>query len=304
MRFVHPSSREADVLASTVTMPFVRGTAGGADAYFVVFEASDSLSAAARHATFVPRLAELRGTAAVQRGRWEGDRLVVTAGVDFAPTRAVAKGSEQAFPPATAAPGAVGRAGYSPLVEFPDGSVWNISVIAHGTQWHDRLSAIDEDAGLVRLRMTRGYGAGDTLWYVSTEASDPMVAAIEGATFVPALAAAPAGIGTAALLAFVNGPLLAADARERHGMESAMSGEGDPLNILEAVPGMARYAPLWDLRMAEWTPRAVRDGLRERLLSVEEVANRRESGLVRGMAGAPEPQRSGVLVNCPVVAVR
>ena len=57
-------------------------------------------------------------------------------------------------------------------------------------------------------------------------------------------------------------------------------------------------------RPAGESPRAVRDGLRERLLGTTEVANRVSSGLVQGMDSARQPTRTGAFVNCPVVAVR
>jgi hypothetical protein len=293
-----------DTVAGTATFPLVMGIAGGDTAFFVLLEASDSAAAATRGATYAPRLTELRGTDAVQRGRWDGDRIIVNAGVDFSPAREVQRGTPDAFPPARAEPGAVGRIGYSPFVEFADGAVWNVAVVADAAHSHDRVVRIDRVARQVVLRITRGYGAGRTLWYLSTEASDGMVAALEGATHVPALASLPAGRGSAQLVAFVNGPLEAEDAVERHGMRSALSGEGDPLNILAAIPGEPSYAPVWDLHMALWSPRAARDGLRERLLGVEEVANRASAGLVQGMDGAPQATRTGALVNCPVIVVR
>lgn len=304
LTFVHASARQVDSVTGTLRLPLVAGLAGGAPAYFVMLETSDADAARSRNVTHVPRLAELRGSAAVQRGRWDGERLVVEAGVDFSPAREVARGAAAAFPPARAEPGAVGRPGYSPFVEFADGSVWNISLVADATLQHDRLVALSRDSLRASFRMTRGYGSGKTLWYLSTEASDPMVAALEAATLVPAFTSVSEGRGSAQLVAMVNGPLATDDGGERHGMQSAMAGEGDPLNILEAVPGEARYAPLWELHMAMWSPRAVRDGLRERLLGTTEVANRVSSGLVQGMDSARQPTRTGAFVNCPVVAVR
>jgi hypothetical protein len=304
LTFTHPAATEVDTAAGTATLPLTLGLAGGDTAFFVLLEASDSAAAAARGATYAPRLAELRGSPAVQRGHWDGDRLVVAAGVDFRPTRTVQRGLTDAFPPARAEPGAVGRPGYSPFVEFADGTVWSVAAVADAAGTHDRVERMDRSAGRVTMRITRGYGSGQTLWYLSTEASDAMVAALEGATHVPALASVPEGVGAAQLVAFINGPSRADDAAERHGMRSALAGEGDPLNILAAVPGEAGYAPLWDLHMALWSPRAVRDGLRERLLSVDEVANRAASGLVQGTDGGARASRTGASVHCPVIAVR
>ena len=301
--FTHASTTSVDTVAGTASFPLIAGVAGGEPVFVVVLESSDSSAAATRGVTYTPRLAELRRTAAVQRGRWTVDGIALDAGVDFSPAREVQPGAPDAFPPTSAAPGAVGRNGYSPFVEFADGSVWTIAIVANSAHEHDRVVRIEREARHVVMRITRGYGSGKTLWYLSTEASDAMVAALEGAIHAPAIASAAEGRGAAQLVAFVNGPMATEDAAERHGMRSAMSGEGDPLNILAAIPGESEYAPLWDLHMAMWAPRAVRDGLRERLLSTEEVSNRESSGLVQGMDGALRTTRTGALVNCPVIAV-
>lgn len=293
-----------DSVALRVVLPLQAGATGEEPAWFVLLETSDAEDARRRGILHVPRLAELRGTAAVQRGRFEGDRLIVESGVDFSPERRVVAGSADAFPPASAAPGAVGREGYSPFVEFPDGIVRNVPLIADATGHADRVTLINRVQGWVSMRVTRGYASGRTVWYVSTDVSDPMVAAIEGATYAPALARAAAGNGSADLVAFVNGPRAAEDAAERHGMQSAMAGEGDPLNILAAPPNEASYAPLWNLQMAMWTPRAVSDRQRERLLGLNEVRARIAAGLAVGMGPDGALTSTGALVNCPVVAWR
>lgn len=293
-----------DSLAARVVLPLLSGTADDADAWFVLLETSDAEDARRRGVLHVPRLAELRGTASVQRGHLDGARLVVESGVDFAPDREVSAGNPDAFPPRVATPGAVGRDGYSPYVEFPDGTVRNVPIIADAQRHADRVMLINRVQGWVAMRVTRGYAEGRTLWYISTEASNPMVAAIEAATYAPKLAAAAPGAATADLVAFVNGPRAAEDEAERHGLQSALSGEGDPQNILAALPGGAAYAPLWNLHMTMWTPRAVNDRQRERLLGLNEVRARLASGLAVGMGANGELASSGAFVNCPVVAWR
>jgi hypothetical protein len=293
-----------DSVALRVVLPLQAGAAADVPAWFVLLETSDAEDARRRGILHVPRLAELRGTAAVQRGRFEGDRLLVESGVDFAPERRVVAGAADAFPPSSAAPGAVGRDGYSPFVEFPDGIVRNVPLVADAAGQADRVTLINRVQGWVSMRVTRGYASGRTVWYVSTDVSDPMVAAIEGATYAPAIAKASAGVGSADLVAFVNGPRTAEDAAERHGMQSAMAAEGDPLNILAALPTEAGYAPLWNLQMAMWSPRAVADRQRERLLGLNEVRARIADGLAAGMGPNGALANTGALVNCPVVAWR
>lgn len=293
-----------DSVALRVVLPLQSGAAAAAPAWFVLLETSDAEDARRRGVLHVPRLAELRGTAAVQRGRFEDGRLIVESGVDFSPERRVVAGATNPFPPTTAEPGAVGRDGYSPFVEFPDGIVRNVPLIADAASEADRVMFINREQGTVSLRVTRGYASGRTVWYVSTDVSDPMVAAIEGATYAPALAKAAAGAGMADLVAFVNGPRAVEDAVERHGMQSAMAGEGDPLNILAALPTETAYTSLWNLQMAMWTPRAVSDRQRERLLSLNEVRVRIANGFAAGMGVDGALTNTGALVNCPVVAWR
>lgn len=112
----------------------------------------------------------LRGTVFTQRGSITDGRIEVPAGVDFAPSHLVRPAPDSAFPPVEARPGSIAREGCSPLVELADGTVLNAPVIASAS------------------------GAlGRTVWYISTEATDPMVAAMEGATWAPATRTARTG---------------------------------------------------------------------------------------------------------------
>ena len=94
--------------------------------------------------------------------------------------------------------------------------------------------------------------------YVSTDASDPVVAALENVTFAPLLNHAPfvGGDGTdsarASLAAFVNGQTGAGNP-QRQGLNSALIDGLDPLNLLRWNPSQGRYSPLWDVHPAAWT---------------------------------------------------
>ncbi len=109
-----------------------------------------------------------------------------------------------------AEPGAVGEPGYSPLIELPDGSILNAPQIVNDTGQADKIVVLDAIAGSVRYRETDGEQGGRPVRYVSTDASDPAVAALENATSAPLLNHAPfvGGDGTdsarARLTAFVN----------------------------------------------------------------------------------------------------
>ena len=52
---------------------------------------------------------------------------------------------------------------------------------------HDKVTAICPSDGTVTLRLTAGFSFGKPVWYLSTDASDPLPAALEQATFAPAL---------------------------------------------------------------------------------------------------------------------
>ena len=310
------SAQAIDTTTGLAVVPVVSGTAAAEAAWFIITESSDSADAARRRVNWSPRLAALRRTALVQHGRWEGARLVVQAGVDFRPVRRVRANPDSAFPPAEAVPGSRAVPGYSPFVELADGTILNAPVVAARTGVLDRVVQLDRALLFAVVRVSRGYASGKTVWYISTEASDPMVAAMEGATFVPALAPLSAAAGNDALadvrnglVVIVNGPLKAESPTQHHGLRSALRGEGDPQSILEHHPGTASYTPVWDLHMALWSPRALRDGARERLLGFDEVAARVRDGLLLAAGPGVAHRRldgltaAGVIVNCPVVAL-
>jgi hypothetical protein len=43
-------------------------------------------------------------------------------------------------------------------------------------------------------------------------------------------------------------------------LANASSGDGDPLNVLRWNPSQGRYAPLWDVHLAQWAAAAVAAG--------------------------------------------
>ncbi|MDH5288860.1 MAG: hypothetical protein OEY41_02565, partial [Acidimicrobiia bacterium] len=109
----------------------------------------------------------------------------------------------------------------------------------------------------VTLALTDGFSRGDAVVYLSTDVSDHDVAALEGSTWASLLQQAPkagddsTASGRASLAAFVNGPT-GADNPERQGVNSALLGDGDPLNVLAWTPNQGRYSPLWDVHITQW----------------------------------------------------
>ena len=103
----------------TVTLPLHRGRSGNQTVWFITTEASDSEHAQAWRTSVSSKLLNARRTAAVQKVTIDPDGTVVfPATVDFSPDHVVVPGPT-GFPPAAAAPGAVGNAGYTPLIQLP-----------------------------------------------------------------------------------------------------------------------------------------------------------------------------------------
>ncbi len=308
-----------DEAAGTIDLPLFAGKHGSDAIWYIVTESSDRADAERRGVNWSPKLANALGTAAVQAVTTTGGVVNFPGKVNFAPTRNVVPGPT-GFPPAAADPGAVGDAAYSPLVTTGDGIVLNAPHVANPSGLQDRVVAIDFGARRVTMTLAAGFYHGHGILYISTDASDPGVAAIERATFAPNLSAAP-GLGSndprtsarASIVPIVNGPTGVANP-ERQGLQSALLGEGAPLNITIAHPNnsgeIPNYSPLWDAHPAVWTDAAIAAGQRHRLTHHEDVADAFAKGfLVSGGAGPANPdlgglRAAGFIVNCPIMALR
>lgn len=290
----------AHVAGHTVTYPLHQGVGpDGSPTWFVVIEASDG-EVADRYGVNVVNKLDNTGDGAqdatvVSRG------LQFEGGVDFSPRRTV-QGSATGFPPLQASPGSIGDAEYSPIVRLPDGSYLNAPQVANATGVHDKVVSINYSKRTVTLELTDGFSRDGAVLYLSTDASAPDVAALEGATYAPRLAAAPSagddstGSSRASLAAFLNGPTGVSNP-DRQGVNSALLGEGDPLNILAWTPNQGRYSPLWDVHLSVWADPS--DARRvTRFADVEDLA---EDGAVVG-AGGGTWMANDVVVNCPIIA--
>ena len=289
----------------TVTLPLFRGTSQGRTVWYIILDASNGNVAQARGVNTSQKLVNARGTAAVQKVRLVNGIVDFPASVDFSPVRVVVPGPT-GFPPNAAAPGAVGETGYSPLIELPDGTILNAPQIANATGQADKVASIDFTRGTVTYRETQGVQGGEFVLYVSTDASDPAVAALEDVTFAPALRAAPApgqdgtDVARASLAAFVNGQT-GANNPDRQGLNSALLDGLDPLNVLRWNPSQGRYSPLWDVHPAAWTAAAIAAGLNHRQFDWGQVVNLVDHGLITGPGGAPFGPADFIVV-CPIVS--
>jgi hypothetical protein len=309
VRDVLLGSAVEDTTNDTATLPLYKGVdAGGQEFWFVITEASTKAAARYRNVNFSPKLANARNTAAVQQGRWVNGVLQVQATVDFTPTRVVTPDPAIGFPPLAAQPGAVGEAGYSPLVQLPNGVVLNASHIANNTGLHDKLVGTPNMAArTATFQETEGFYEGKEVYYVSFDVSAPDVAALEAATFAPSLNAAP-GLGSndkktsarSGIAPFVNGQT-GVDNPNRQGLNSALLGEGDPLNVVESLPGSNRYSPLWDVHVAVWTDRAIAEGANTVQTDFDDIEDLAEGGYITGPGGSFDAV--GFIVNCPIVSI-
>lgn len=302
-----------DTQKGTVTLPLQKGLHDGATVWYVVTESSNKTDAERRGVNYSPKLANALGTKAVQSARRIDGQLSFTGTVDFSPERVVVPGTTAPFPPTKVQAGAVGDEDYSPLVSTDGRTVLNATQVANGSGLHDAIESIDYAARKVTLDTLNGFYEGKRVQYLHQEASVELVAALEGSTWAPNLDAAP-GLASfdrnrsarAAIIPIVNGPR-GVDNPERQGLQSAVGGEGDPLNITQVVPGDNDYSPIWDVTPAVWTDAAIAAGQRVRLTDHDDVAKLFSEGLLDSAGGGPaNASLKGLralpgISNCPVV---
>ena len=302
------SALNVDAAANTVTLPLFRGAVDGHSVWYIVTDSSEAADAQARGVVHAPLLAR---AGHVQAASLDGDILRFAAAPDFRPQRRVVAGPS-GYPPQTAMPGATAPPAYTPLVRIAgQTAILNAPIVATGdgpfdltghSDIADRVLALDTAKGTVTLLLSHGFAEGRRVVYISTEASDAGVAALERAIHVPRLGEGEADI---ALLAVVNGPA-EGDASQglqqflRHGRAAAdatlanAAQLGSPHNILTAFP-MGRtasgYSPLWSVTKVAWPG--------------PPGAQQRHQAEVYTLSSAKQLgplQPTGIVVNCPVIA--
>jgi len=320
---------EIDMEAGTVTLPLYRGQmADGAAVWYVLTDTTDEANAEALGLNHSAKLAYANVEGGVRTATLENDLTLTFDGgtVDFSPELIVSPGAgENAFPPLVAEPGSMGDDSYSPLVRIENagGQIYNAPIVAFGNEAdelafcdggvdhsvvHDRVTAICPDDMTVTLSMVVGFSFARPVFYMSFEASDPLVATLEQATFAPAMANIKVGFDDGAfsaverLFVTANGPT-GADNPQRQGLNSALMEEGaGPLNVFGGVPTIALdYSPMWDLNLGVWTAEAIAKGYRSRLVDEFQILALAEAGYLTGMDGG-DYGSTGFIVNCPIVA--
>ncbi|MBC6407455.1 MAG: hypothetical protein GDA40_04660 [Rhodobacteraceae bacterium] len=323
---------QVDLEASTITLPLYYGRlASGEGLWYVVTDTSDKFNADALGLNHSPKLLYADVGAGVRSATLEANadgkpELVFAAGkVDFSPEHNVTPGeAPNFFPPTSVQPGSVGDAAYSPLVRIENagGHVYNAPIIAFDVPAetlnafcdggadhsivHDKVVSICPEEGVVTLTLFSGLSFARPVLYISTDASDPLPAALEGATYAPGLADIPTGgddslfSSVERIFVAVNGPT-GVDNPQRQGLNSALSDGRGPLNVLGGIPTIATdYSPLWDLNPYVWTDEAIDAGYRSRLSEEFDILGKVHRGWMTGLGGG-EFGSIGLIVNCPIV---
>jgi hypothetical protein len=320
-----------DLENGTATLPLRKGRMeSGETVWSIMTDATDQNLANLHGVVYSPKLAYAVNGKATRQARIEKDgTLVFKSGkVDFSPVHSVAPGhAPDFFPPKAVQPGSVGDADYSPLVEYSNskGTLFNMPMVAYDvsaadldkmceggvdySKVEDKVVKICPRDGTVTLKLTLGYTFGKPIFYLSTEANDPGVAALEGATYTPALSDVPFALEDASpgeagerLYTFVNGPT-GIDNPFRQGLDSALSDRGShgPLNVLGGIPTInLDYSPLWRVFPVKWTAEAIEKGYRTKLTDAIVIEDAGERGIIESIAGG-KPKPVGFIVNCPVV---
>ena len=291
----------------TATLPLHRGTSRGQTVYYVMTDASDGNFAQQFGINRSEKLANAANTGAVQKVTVRNGVVDFPATVDFTPVRQVTPGP-QGFPPAAAQPGAVGEAGYSPLIQLPSGIIVNAPHIANSSGQADKVVSIDAIGNTVTYRETNGFQGGDPVKYMSFDASNPVAATLENVTFAPALDSLPTlnddstASSRATLIGFVNGQTGATNP-QRQGLSSAILDGLDPLNLLRWNPSQGRYSPMWDVNLARWTDAIVTAGQNLRQTDVGTAQGLADDGQLTAPDGGALTA-SGFIVNCPIVSLK
>jgi hypothetical protein len=322
------TSGALDERAGTITLPLYRGRMrdDGSSVWYVVTDTTDEGNAIALGLNFAPKLAYSNMGLGVRPARLRANGILEfhRGRVSFAPERRVeAGGPDSGFPPSVAEPGSVGNNSYSPLVRIINAGnhIYNAPVIAFGVSAneidfpdgnpdyslvHDKVVSIDMVNETVTLLLTPGFSFARPVLYLSTEASVPDVAALEGATLAPGLLDIEVGnddslfSAVERIFVMANGPT-GCENPQRQGLNSAILNGRAPFNVLGGVPTIATdYSPLWDVNLGEWTEEAIENGYRSRVNEEFQILSLVEGGFITGPGGI-EYGSVGVIVNCPIV---
>jgi len=301
-----PSTISVNTQNHTAVLPLYRGSAHGETVWYILTDSSNAATARRLHVIYSPSLATI-GTAATQSARRVAGQLVFAGAPNFAPTRVFVP-SAAGFPPSIAHPGGIADAFYSPFVRVRgERGIFNAPIIAtgngpfdvlHHRNTEDRVLAIDTKKMTVTLTLARGFFNGKPIYYISPDASNPVAATVERATYVPRLAKAHVA-ATIPIGVVADGPTGSKDGQGLKYLTLHTPLRADatlanaahlsaPFNILSLVPNVGHlyasnaYSPLWGVQVLGAPQKT-------RITSYDAFA-------------ALSPKPAGFFVNCPVIA--
>ena len=141
-----------------------------------------------------------------------------------------------------------------------------------------------------------------------------LVSALEASTYAPNLNAVPgegsnaSSSGRSAITPVVNGAR-GKDNPNRQGLQSAVLGQGAPLNVTQSFPNSPDYSPIWDVTPVVWTAKAIAAGQRKELTSSAAVAAGAKAGTLTSLGTGPANaslggiKALGGISNCTTVAI-
>jgi hypothetical protein len=322
---------QVDLNAGTITLPLYQGQVkvnGGSatkEVWYILTDTDDKGNADALGLNWSPKL-----TYAAQGARnatlEKNTTLTFNGGtVDFKPAHMLTPGNApNSFPPKSLQPGSVGDKDYTPLARINNAGnhIYNAPAVASDVSAkqlnsfcngnpdyslvHDKVIKICPEQGTVTIKLTPGFSFARPVLYLSMDASNPLAASMENATFSIKLGAIATGHDDSAfsaverIFAFTNGPT-GKDNPQRQGFNSALTDGLSPLNVLGGIPTIATdYSPMWDLNIGQWTQKAIDNGYRSRMIEEFQILGFVEKGWITGPSGAPYGS-AGIIVNCPIV---
>jgi hypothetical protein len=317
-----------DGAKGTVTLPLYKGSvqtpAGPRPAWYVILDASTQEEADRLGVNFAEKLENAGDAARRATLRSDGTFQFESGLVDFSPDRVVEPGPRnRPFPPRDARPGSIGDEHYSPLVTV-GGVTYDAPIIAAAVEdgainfpngnpnydrVHDQVVAIDPVKRTVTLNLINGFSFGKPVLYISSDASDPTIAAIEGNTLAPRLRRLETGIddvprsAVERIFIAVNGPSRdGCDNPQRQGVYAALNDGHRPNNVFGGIPTVALdYSPVWDGNAFEWTDEAIRRGYRGLVNEEFRILQLARDGYITGLNGAPFGS-AGFVIVCGVAA--
>jgi hypothetical protein len=315
-----------DLNAGTITLPLYQGQLkDGRKVWYILTDTDDKGNADALGINYAAKLTYAAVGRAVRIATLEKNATLTfdNGTVDFTPERKLVPGdAPNAFPPKNATPGSVGDADYSPLVKIVNagGHIYNAPMIAFDVDAEqimfpngkpdysiveDKVVAINPENMTVTMKLTQGFSFAKPVLYLSTEASDPVAATLEGATYTPAMKDVTVGHDDSAFSAierifvFINGPT-GKDNPQRQGLNSAIMDGESPLNVLGGIPSVATdYSPFWDMNLGMWTNESISKCYRSRMIEEFQILGMAQKGWITG-PGGKQFGSVGIVVNCPI----